>query len=412
MKKTKRIIKKQTKKRINKKQTKKRNKKTFYMQRGGPKKPSSKRTLTEEMNADKQQYKKAALDEEEEDEEEEDEEEEEALAGEDESEREVGIIISSAKEDARYLIREIETFLRHCGIKIYSENNEDGSITIYLYLVNGTEPVYFYYTTYKYIQIDPEDMEEEFYTPVEHWPVSQKKIIINAPPEYKRSILQIKTQLSVLNGFGWAILVDTYLMSKALLEADIIFASKEDMTDRAGEGSLNNMNHLLGFWSTDDMELLFHEHLRLPKDMSFEDYLQSLKTEAAQEIAVYGEGSIEYYPAGAQVVGIPLTGAVDISTQPNDDDYSPSQYSQVESTQESDDSVSSSEEEAGKIPPVDPSKYAITPVSLSYLRGVLPNTLDEKKTKFLKMKAPTIISQIEHHKAELRGQSWEFVEPK
>jgi len=390
MKKTKRIIKKQTKKRINKKQTKKRNKKTFYMQRGGPKKPSSKRTA-DVMPADEQDYKKVAL--------------------KDAAEREVGIIISSAKMDARYLIGQIQEFLDVCGIQIYSENNVDGSITIYLYLLNGKKRVYFYYTTYKYIQIDPEDMEEEFYTPVEHWPVSQKKIIINAPPEYKRSILQIKTQLSVLNGFGWAILVDTYLMSKALLEANIIFASKEDMTDRAGEGSLNNMNHLLGFWSTDDMELLYDEDLRLLKDMSFEDYQQSLKREAAEEIAVYGEGSIEHYPAGEHVEGIPLTGALDILTQASDYTYSPSQDSQVESTQESDDSLHSSEEEAGKIPPVDPSKYAITPVSLSYLRDVLPKTLDEKKTKFLEMKRD-IISLIEDHKAELRGQSWEFVEPK
>jgi hypothetical protein len=384
MKKTKkRIHKKQTKKKqTKKKQTKK--KQTFYIQLGGP--------INKEDNT--------------------------RLISDVEAAAEARKIIEPEKATARNLIGDITNFLTECNIGIVYIKNLDNSITIYLYLLadNG-QPIYFYYTTYKHITIEPQEVDYEFNFPVEEWPISVKKIIINAPKKYKRQILRITTTLCVLNGYSFAIFIQTLIMAQALLD-NIIFARKEDTTDAAG--SLRNFNNLLGFWTSEELELVYRDYLNFPGGMSFIKYLQSIPE---PEETFYGE-ALKEGERPIRITGDELaindSPDEDFSTQDAEtEEAKESQHSSVFGSQSQTSSVGSQSQEEVDVSAANPSKFAIIPLSLTYLAEIIGTRIEEKKEaflrflRFLRTKPAVLVETIQEKIQELErnDEGWQFTNP-
>ena len=149
--------------------------------------------------------------------------------------------IEIAKNNAQLIIEKVDKFLDHC--KIFKEyyKEHDSSVTIYLFIYgeNG-EKIYFYYTTFLIID---------------------DSICIQSRRSKSlddQKVLFIKTTHCILNGFGFSVIIQSYIMAKYLLK-DILYATKEDTTDASSKSSVKNINHILDFWNCDFLELVFDE---------------------------------------------------------------------------------------------------------------------------------------------------------
>ena len=199
-------------------------------------------------------------------------------------------------------------------------------------------------------------------------------------------------------------------MAQALLD-NIIFARKEDMTDAAG--SPHNFNNILGFWTSEQLELVYRDYLNFPGGMSFTAYSESLP--AAKKI-IYGVEPEE----GEDV--IPMTGDELAVGDSQDDPFSTqdakaeeakeSQHSSVFGSQ-SQTSAFGSQSQEEDVSAANPSKFAIIPRSLTYLAEIIEPRIEEKKHKFMTTPRENLVKTIQEQIQELEDnqEGWQFTNP-
>jgi hypothetical protein len=356
MKKTKRIIKKQTKKRINKKQTKKRinkkqtkkrNKKTFYMQRGGPKKlkvSDAQEAIDPHVQEDIDNLLANAP--------------QSSLQARSASVPRWPNFIPNTKRNAGILIDMIDRFFTSCGIKKEYYIIED-TRTFFLYFMVGTEKIYFLYTTASISKVDEEDVLdkiEDVLDKIEYESSSTQekyKALFNETPEYARYTLHVLFQMCVLNGFAFTTIAESYLMAQFFLRDNIVFAEKEDTTDQSAMAK--NFNNFLGYFSYDPVALEFkQDDYLIPPDMA-----ASASAAESQEDQLSSLDSSSTY-GSTQAEASQMAYASQDERDEADDDFDPEELMVI---------------------PTD-SKRALVPETLEYLVKNLPTKIDNAQSKW------------------------------
>ena len=368
MKKTKRIIKKQTKKRINKKQTKKRinkkqtkkrNKKTFYMQRGGPKKrkdipekplPQNKKVSGAQEVIDP--HVQEDID--------------NLLASAPPSiarappsslePRSAAVprwqtFISNTKSNAGNLIVMIDSFFTSCGIK--KEYYIIGDTrTFFLYFMVRTKKIYFLYTTFSISEFNKEEVLEKIEN--ENRYIQERyKALFDETPEYAQYTLHVLFQMCVLNGFAFTTIAESYLMAQFFLRDNIVFAEKEDTTDQSA--MVKNFNHFLGYFSYDPGALEFKQASYVIPDMA-----ASASAAESQEDQLSSQDSSSTY-GSTQAKASQMAYASQDERDEADDDFDP--------------------EDELMVIPTD-SKRALVPETLAYLVTNLPEKIHNAQSKW------------------------------
>jgi hypothetical protein len=170
-------------------------------------------------------------------------------------------IIIETKRHARRIIAIVNDFLTQ--FKIFKEfYKSNDTYIIYLYVIHKHEKIYFLRTLFSIREIDLDDID--MYAEIFTQNTSKRHFNMLIEELIKKGVginnLYIHTTHCIVNGYNFATIIQSYIMSKFAILKNVFIAEKDDMTDMAKFSSMRNFNHFLGFFNKGDLELHYDDN--------------------------------------------------------------------------------------------------------------------------------------------------------